>query len=273
MRNSDAAPHAARNSDDSQSAEPKSPVQSVDRAVSILEHLAKDGEVGITEIADELGVHKSTASRLVSALEMRNLVEQVSDRGKYTIGLGIVRLAGAATNRMDLAKLGNQTCQNLADSLGETVNIAVSDGGIAINISQAFGSASITAQNWTGRRTPLHATSSGKVLLAFMDPGQRREMLQQGLEEYTPRTTTSPDELAGELARIAEDGYAACFEEFELGLHAVSVPIYGDEGSVIAAMSASGPSYRLSRQRIRQIIGPMRDAAMELSAQLGHFPT
>lgn len=294
MRNSDAASLADRNSDNvpqgtagpagtgltpedvpepAPAEEPKSPVQSVDRAVSILEHLAKDGEAGITEIADELGVHKSTASRLVSALEMRNLVEQVSDRGKYQIGLGIVRLAGAATGRMDLAKLGNQTCQGLADSLGETVNIAVADGGIAINISQAVGSASITAQNWTGRRTPLHATSSGKVLLAYMPPAQRRDMLRDSLEEYTPRTTTAPDELTAELSRIADDGFAACFEEFELGLHAVAVPIYGDGGSVIAAMSASGPSYRLSRQRIRQIIGPMRDAAMELSAQLGHFPT
>ncbi|MFC4000435.1 IclR family transcriptional regulator [Prauserella oleivorans] len=259
-----------RNSDDAQGA--ASPIQSVDRAISVLELLARHGEAGITEIADELGVHKSTASRLLSALEVRNLVEQLTERGKYAIGFGIVRLAGAATARMDLAKLGNQTCQSLADSIGETVNIAVADGGLAINISQAVGTASITAQNWTGRRTPLHATSSGKVLLAYMDPDERRRVLPDKLEEFTPRTTTDPDELAAELERIAADGYAACFEEFELGLHAVAVPIHGDRGDVIAAMSASGPSYRLSRQRIRQLVRPMTEAAAELSGQLGHFP-
>ncbi|EHR52562.1 transcriptional regulator [Saccharomonospora marina XMU15] len=263
MRNSDAA-KAAKSA--------ASPVQSVDRAITVLELLAQAGEAGITEIAAQLGVHKSTASRLVGALEMRGLVEQLGDRGKYAIGFGIVRLAGAATGRMDLAKLGNQTCQSLAERLGETVNIAVADGGVAINISQAFGSAAVTAQNWTGRRTPLHATSSGKVLLAYMAEDARQELLGTGLERYTPRTTTTPQVLNTELRHIVERGYAACFEEFELGMHAVAVPIYGGDGEVIAAMSASGPAYRLSRERIQQLVRPMSEAAAELSGQLGHFP-
>ncbi|HEX6341303.1 IclR family transcriptional regulator [Umezawaea sp.] len=245
-------------------------VQSVDRAISVLEMLAH-GEAGITEIAGELGVHKSTASRLVSVLESRGLVEQLGERGKYAIGFGIVRLAGAATGRMDLTKLGQPTCQTLADEFGETVNIAVADQGVAINITQARGSAAISAQNWIGQRTPLHATSSGKVLLAFMPPEERNRLLGLPLDRYTPRTVVEPEELAGELDRIAVDGFAACYEELELGLHAVAVPIRGQRGEVIAAMSASGPSYRLSRQRVRQIVAPMADCASELSAQLGYF--
>lgn len=259
-----------RNSESSRSA--ASPVQSVDRAVSVLFLLANKGEAGITEIARELGVHKSTASRLVSVLESRGLVEQLGERGKYAIGFGVLRLAGAATGRMDLTKLGNQTCQTLAESFGETVNIAVADDGIAINISQAHGSAAVSAHNWTGRRTPLHATSSGKVLLAYMDAAERRRLLRRKLESYTPRTTTTPEVLTGELDRIVENGYAACFEEFELGLHAVAVPIFGGGEEIIAAMSASGPSYRLSRQRIRQLVRPMTEAAAELSSTLGHIP-
>ncbi|QRP47276.1 IclR family transcriptional regulator [Amycolatopsis sp. FDAARGOS 1241] len=246
-------------------------VQSVDRAISVLELLARNGESGITEIAGELGVHKSTASRLLSVLEAHGLVEQLGERGKYAIGFGIVRLAGAATGRMDLAKLGRQTCQTLAEELGETVNIAIADDGVAINISQARGSAAITTQNWTGQRTPLHATSSGKVLLAAMGEGDRKRLLGHGLEQYTPRTMVDPQELESEVERVAEDGYAACFEELELGMHAVAVPIRGPGGEVVAAMSASGPSYRLSKQRIKQIVRPMTDAATELSAQLGYF--
>ncbi|WP_020670512.1 IclR family transcriptional regulator [Amycolatopsis nigrescens] len=258
-----------RNQDSGGNAAP-SQVQSVDRAISVLEMLARNGEAGITEIAGELGVHKSTASRLVSVLEARGLVEQLGERGKYAIGFGIVRLAGAATGRMDLAKLGRPACQQLAESLGETVNIAIADEGVAINISQARGSAAITTQNWTGQRTPLHATSSGKILLAYMDDTERRRLLRRKLEQYTPRTTTDAADLSTELERIAEDGYAACFEELELGMHAVAVPIHGPGGEVVAAISASGPSYRLSRQRVRQILRPMTEAAGELSEQLGY---
>ncbi|MFD5096765.1 IclR family transcriptional regulator [Amycolatopsis thailandensis] len=248
-----------------------SQVQSVDRAISVLELLARNGETGITEIAGELGVHKSTASRLLSVLENRGLVEQLGERGKYAIGFGVVRLAGAATGRMDLAKLGRQTCQGLAETLGETVNIAIADDGVAINVSQARGSAAITTQNWTGQRTPLHATSSGKVLLAYMGDAERKRLLRRKLERFTPRTTVDPDELTAELERVAEDGYAACFEELELGMHAVAVPVHGPGGDVVAAMSASGPSYRLSKQRVRQMVRPLAEAATDLSAQLGYF--
>jgi DNA-binding IclR family transcriptional regulator len=264
MRNQDSDKAGSGNGTPSQ-------VQSVDRAISVLEILAREGEAGITEISVELGVHKSTASRLVSVLEARGLVEQLGERGKYAIGFGIVRLAGAATGRMDIAKLGRQTCQTLAETLGETVNIAVADNGVAINVSQARGSAAISTQNWTGQRTPLHATSSGKVLLAFMNEAERRRLLRRKLDQYTPRTTVEAADLAVELDRVAEEGYAVCFEELELGMHAVAVPIHGPSGEVVAAMSASGPSYRLSKQRVRQIVRPLTDAATELSSQLGFY--
>src|SRR5919201_3933496 len=167
-------------------------VQSVDRAVTVLEMLARQGEAGITEIAGELGVHKSTASRLVSVLEARGLVEQLGERGKYAIGFGVVRLAGAATERMDLPRLGRPFCESLAGELGETVNIAIRDNEVAINISQARGTAAVTAHNWVGQRTPLHATSSGKVLLAHAPPEDQDEILAQSLQRYTKRTVVDP---------------------------------------------------------------------------------
>lgn len=245
-------------------------VQSVDRAISVLELLAQ-GEAGITEIAGELGVHKSTVSRLVSVLESRGLVEQLGERGKYAIGFGVVRLAGAATGRMDLSKLGQPVCQTLADEFGETVNIAVHDAGVAINITQARGSAAVSAVNWIGQRTPLHATSSGKVLLAYLPVEERKRLASLPLDSYTENTVTDPERLLGELETVAAQGYAACFEELELGLHAVAVPVRGHRGEVVAAMSASGPSYRLSRQRVQEIVPAMSSAAADLSAQLGYF--
>src|SRR5918994_19532 len=99
-------------------------VRSVDRAVTALEVVAARGEVGITELAEELGVHKSTASRLVAALTRRGMLEQQGDRGRISLGFGVVRLAALATGRMDLARLGQPTCQQLAEEVGETVNLA-----------------------------------------------------------------------------------------------------------------------------------------------------
>ncbi|MGW1679307.1 IclR family transcriptional regulator [Saccharopolyspora sp. NPDC002376] len=244
-------------------------MQSVDRAVTVLELLARNGEAGITEIAGELGVHKSTASRLVSVLEARGLVEQLGERGKYAIGFGMVRLAGAATERMDLPRLGRPFCESLAADLGETVNIAIRDHDVAINISQARGTAAVTAHNWVGQRTPLHATSSGKVLLAHAPREDQNDLLVHPLERYTTRTVTSASQLRKDFDLIVRDGYATSYEELELGLNAAAVAVYNQEGEVIAAMSASGPSYRFSRKRMREVVGAMRVAAKELSSQLG----
>ncbi|MFD0923503.1 IclR family transcriptional regulator [Saccharopolyspora rosea] len=246
-------------------------VQSVDRAVTVLELLARNGEAGITEIAGELGVHKSTASRLVSVLEARGLVEQLGERGKYAIGFGVVRLAGAATERMDLPRLGRPFCESLAADLGETVNIAIRDNDVAINISQARGTAAVTAYNWVGQRTPLHATSSGKVLLAHAPDDDQAEILGRPLERYTTRTVTDAAKLREDFDLIVRDGYATSYEELELGLNAAAVAVYNHDGEVIAALSASGPSYRFSRKRMREVVGAMRVAAKELSSQLGYL--
>lgn len=246
-------------------------VQSVDRAVTVLELLARNGEAGITEIAGELGVHKSTASRLVGVLEARGLVEQLGERGKYAIGFGVVRLAGAATERMDLPRLGRPFCDSLAADLGETVNIAIRDNEVALNISQARGTAAVTAHNWVGQRTPLHATSSGKVLFAHAPEDDQDELLSGELERYTTRTVIEPDELRKDFDLIVRDGFATSYEELELGLNAAAVAVHDYDGAVIAALSASGPSYRFSRKRMREVVGAMQVAAKELSSQLGYL--
>lgn len=244
-------------------------VRSVDRAVTVLEIVAARGEIGITELAEELGVHKSTASRLVAALARRGLLEQKGDRGRIALGFGVVRLAAAATGSMDLARLGQPTCQQLAEVVGETVNLAVHDGEAAINVAQEFGASSVTTRNWVGRRTPLHATSAGKVLLAYMSDADRRAVLRRRLPRYTESTITEAAALRTELARVVDEGNARSFEELEVGLHAVAVPVWGAGDVVVAALSAAGPAYRLPRRRARAIVPDLRTAAEELSTRLG----
>ena len=167
----------------------------MDRALSVLEILAAHGEAGVTEVATELGVHKSTAFRLVAVLESRGFVEQLADRGKYRLGFGVVRLAGAAAAQLDIAQQGRQICEALAADLEETVNIAILDGDRAVNVSQVRGPAALSTHNWVGQGTPLHATSSGKVLLAHAPDAVRKGLLSRELPRFTPATITDPEAL------------------------------------------------------------------------------
>ena len=251
---------------------PSSPVQSVDRAVSILEMLAGRGEMGITELATRLGVHKSTAFRLASALERRGLIEQTRERGGYRLGFGLLRLAGAMSGQIELNQQGRPVCRRLADEVGETVNIAVLDGSSAVNIDQVLGRSSITTHNWVGQRTPLHATSSGKVLLAHLPADRVAALIDEGLEATTPRTVTDPGVLREQLAQAIADGYAYTVEELEAGLNAVAAPIRGPGGLVIAAVSVSGPSFRLPEERIPAVAARVTAAATEISYLMGHLP-
>ncbi len=127
-------------------------VQSVDRAVSILELLADVGTAGVTEIAEELALHKSTAFRLLMTLEARGLVEQAVERGKYRVGYTAVQLAAGAAKVRDIAVVGRPVCTELASSVGETVNIAVHDGLEVLTVDQAIGHATVTAVDAVGKR-------------------------------------------------------------------------------------------------------------------------
>jgi DNA-binding IclR family transcriptional regulator len=250
---------------------PASHVQSVDRALGLLELLANRGEAGVTELAKELKVHKSTAFRLVVALENRQLVEQVAERGKYRLGFGIVRLAGAVAAHLDLPRESRPVCERLAEEVGETVNVAVLDAGAAINIIQAHGSATVTARNWVGARTALHASSSGKVLLAWASEEALAAVLANKLERYTEHTITSEDALRADLKRARSRGWASTSEELEIGLNSLAAPIRGGSGYVVAAVSIAGPSYRLTADSFNAIAGKLVPGAQEISSRIGYF--
>lgn len=246
-------------------------VQSVDRAVSVLEILARLGEVGVTELANEIGVHKSTVSRLLSALEDHELVEQAYERGKYRLGFGLLRLSNAVSGQLDVTQQGREICERLAVELGETVNIAVLRSHYAVNVDQARGPRSVGSHNWVGELTPLHATSSGKILLAYMSAEARRDVLGEArLTRYTDRTVTSMDDLERQLVDIARDGYVISTEELEHGLTAVAAPIRDHAGIVIAALSVSGPVYRLDDGRAREVIPAVVAAAAAVSERMGY---
>ncbi|MFJ8537971.1 IclR family transcriptional regulator [Streptomyces sp. NPDC093591] len=247
-------------------------VQSVDRAVSVLEILAQRGEAGVSEVAAEIDVHKSTAFRLLGALEARGLVEQTAERGKYRLGFGIVRLAGAVTGRLDITQQGRTVCERLSEEIGETVNIAVLQEHYAVNLYQVRGPGAVGTHNWVGQLTPVHATSSGKILLAHLTEKERAGVLAaSGTQKLTPHTLTSRAKLEKNLAEARERGYAVALEELEIGLHAMAAPIRSRDGEVIAALSASGPTYRFTEERIHELAPALISGADEISRRMGHL--
>ena len=245
-------------------------VQSVDRAISILQVLARRGVSGVTEISVELSVHKSTVSRLLGTLEGRGLVEQTSSRGRYRLGPAVVPLAAGVTKRHDLTVISRAVCNALASDVGETVNVVVQEGRGVVTLDQVIGSSAITTVNWVGQRNPLHATSSGKVFLASMPPVELQTYLSVELTRFTKYTITDPEQLESELAAVREHGYALAMEEQELGLAAVAAPIRSLDGRVIAALAVSGPTMRIDEAAIHRIAPRLQAAAAQISERNGY---
>jgi DNA-binding IclR family transcriptional regulator len=243
-------------------------VRSVDRALSILQVVAQRGVLGVTDIAKAVGVHKSTAHRLLATLESRGMVVQTQDRGEYRLGYAVVQLASGATSRAELTLVSRETTQRLAEEVGETVNVAIHDGAGVISIDQHTGPSTITTVDWAGRRGPLHATAAGKLFLAFPD-ADGSPAIPDELVGYTDRTTTDRARLTAQLEEIREQGWALSREEQEPGLVAVGAPVRDYNGAVVAAVVVSGPSFRLTADAVAGIAAQTVAAAEEISHRNG----
>jgi DNA-binding IclR family transcriptional regulator len=250
-------------------ARPPGIVQSVDRAVALLEVLAAAGWASVTELARRMDVHKSTVSRLLSTLERRGMVERHERTQKYRLGFAVVRLASGVAAPADLPRIARSLSERLCDQTGETVNLAVLEGREVVNIDEVNRSDSVVVSSWLGRRTGLHMTSHGKVFLMHLPEAVRDEILNPPLQVCTPNTVTDPGELRAQLAEARTRGWAYTREELEIGLNAVAAPVFSADGTVVAALSTSGPAYRLTEARLSQVGTLTRRTAEEISRRLG----
>jgi len=244
-------------------------VQSVDRAIEVLEILSRDGWSGVTEVANGLGVHKSTAYRLLSTLKDRGLVEQDAGTERYRLGLGIVALASSVAADFDIARSAWPICQRLSEQTQETVTVTVLVGEEAVVIYQATSPSSVISVDWTGSHLPIHCTCDGKVLLAHLPENEQRSILARPLERFTENTIVDPACLREQLRAILADGYGCAVEELEIGLSGVAAPIYAAGGGVVAMISVSGPSVRLPVASIPELGVLVRNAAAVISRSLG----
>lgn len=248
------------------------PVQSVERAIRILELLRDDPSLTMSEISRRLDVHRSTAFRLLATLEAHDLVEQESTRGVYRLSFGLLRLANSVTGQIDFNRDAQETCDSLASYLNETVNAAILDDGYAVTITQAQGDQMVgLTRQYVGQRGPLHATSTGKMLLAHADETEFARLIDRGLESFTSGTMTDPDVLRTELKTVRRRGWASAVGEWEQGINALAVPVRGAAGEVVAALSTTAPSFRLPESHFAETAETLTEEAISLEARLGFF--
>jgi DNA-binding IclR family transcriptional regulator len=248
-------------------------VRSVDRAASLLLELGEcGGDAGVTELARRLGLHKSTASRLLATLEKRGLVEQDEETGKYRLGLVVIRLAEHAERTLDLRAIAMPELDRLARATRETTGIGVVDGDQVLTVAQADGPNLVAMGDWTGRGVPLHSVAAGKVLLASMPEREILRLVRRGLQQFTDRTITGLEPLLEELAKVRRRGYATAFGEYDHGMNAIATPVHDARGRVIAALDVWGPAFRVTPQRIPELVQHAREAATAVSVRLGGTP-
>ncbi|HEV2372006.1 MAG TPA: IclR family transcriptional regulator [Streptosporangiaceae bacterium] len=231
--------------------------QSAERALALLTSFDESRpELGVTEMAALIGVHKSTASRLAAVLERAGLLARSGRR--FRLGVEVIRLGALALRGFDLVAAMQQAMDRLAQETGETVNLAVADGDDILNVAEVPSAYILSASGgWIGRRTKPHAVANGKVLMAY---GAIK--VPKRLERYTAQTVTSRDALETELAAVRRDGYAAAVAELEEGLVAVAAPVFDSAGACVAALSVTGPAYRVKPEALVELGRLCAEAAL-----------
>jgi IclR family transcriptional regulator, acetate operon repressor len=230
--------------------------QTINRAAQLLTLvLESERPRGLTELADDAALPKSTASRLLGALEREGLIQQRGRRGRFEPGPVLRRFV----HRGQLVELAQPRLEALSEASGETINLAV-PGPLGVeHLAQVESRHFLGTGQWVGRRVPYHCTAVGKVLIAFggAEPGP--------LEPLTPVTIADPDQLATEVARVRRNGYATAVDELETGLSSVAAPVVDG----MAALSISGPTLRLDAQRIADLCPTLIHEARALDHDMG----
>ena len=222
--------------------------QAIDRATSLLIAILNSQEPPLlSELARQLDLPKSTTSRILGALERQSLIRRDRD-GAYLGGDVLMRFASAQNQDSALIARMRPVLEALAKLTSESINLAVPGNNELKLIDQVDGQYLLGATNWVGRHVPYHASALGKVLLAYGAVA----IPNGSLQTRTSRTITSRTQLNAELEKVRKTGYAIINNELEEGLVAVAAPVYGHDGSVVAAISISGPDARINRDKLNK---------------------
>lgn len=253
--------------------QPKYPVSAIERALEILMLLFREKrEMGITEIAGEMGLHKSTVHRALATLQEYGFVEQNPVTSKYWLGIKLFSLGMLYRNRMKIQDIARPFTEELAHKCREVVHMGIlenqHDIGRVLVIDKVETEQILSLTPTVGSGTLAHCSAMGKMLLAYKPDEYLQKFAEQGLPRYTENTITDLGELKRELLQIKKQGYSLDREEIEVGLTCVAAPIIDSSGEVVAAVSVSGPVTRMTPERLPLIVNYVKEAAARISEQI-----
>ncbi len=250
-------------------------IQTVSNALRLLESFRDDEELGVTELSKRLELHKNNVFRLLATLEERGYIEQCGKTDRYRLGPRCLELGRAFAKTRSLLRHARAVLESLAEDVGETAHLANLQELEVLHLDSQPGTGLVVAGERVGQRLPAHCTALGKVLLG-MGTRELRERFDRsvaqsdGLAGRTAFSITDRDKFFEHLRGVASEEIAIDFEECELGLACIAAPVFDASGLVVAALSVSGPSVRLTESVLRtDLAGPLRAAAEELSRRLG----
>jgi IclR family KDG regulon transcriptional repressor len=244
----------------------------VARAFDILGVIADESsDIAITEVAEKVKLHKSTTHRLIMMLEASRFVERNEQTGRYSIGSRVIELGLSALNRLDLYALSKPRLRDLVEESEETAHLGIIQGPEIVLLSTVETKQSLRTSNTPGTRAPAHCSSIGKSILAFMPPSELDSFLRKyALAPYTRNTITSAARFRDEIDKTRKRGYGIDNEEAEEGLRCIGAPVLNGLDDAVAAVSISGPAFRITDDRIPALAAAVMRSAWLISSSLGY---
>jgi len=253
-------------------AKPNYPIKVLDKSLSVLELLLRqDSDMNITEISEKLGFYPSTTHRILDTLKYWDYVEQDSHTQKYQLGLKALELGMTKLHKMDLVREATPYLKELVNQYNETVHLGALEKKEVMYLAKKESSQTIRMISYVGKRAPLHCTALGKVLLAYLPKEKRRKILEgKQLPRLTERTITDKEELEKNLKQIKKQGFALDNEENEKDVCCIAVPIRNYQGTVIAALSISRPSFRMYKNKQKDLEKALIEIGEKISKRMGY---
>ena len=245
-------------------------VQSVARAAEILKCFLYTPEMGISEIAAEMDLNKSTVFGLVNTLTRYGYLEQVESNKKYRLGITLFEMGNLVLSRIDVRNEAKELCMPLAEKYPAPVHIATHSEGEVIYIDKLDAGTSLISASNVGKRAPMHCTGVGKAMLAYLPESYVDQYLTFPLKKLTPNTITTKQELIRELSEIRSTGIAMDKEEIEDGLCCIAAPVLQKDGEPELAISLSFPYGRIKDVDVAEVKRELLLRTKELSARLGY---
>lgn len=247
-------------------------IKSVDRALTIIKIVStqKDG-FGVTELAEKMGLNKSSIFRILDTLREHGFIEQDMMTKKYRLGYQYLELSAKLLDSIDIRKEASPFLRQLEKSTNEVIHLVIYSQKEAVYIEKLDGNETLRMHSQVGKLAPMHCTSAGKTILAHLPEEDVLSIIEKkGLPKHTDNTITNKNDLFKNLAEIKEIGYGIEKEENEIGITCVAAPIFNHEEKIVGAISISGPSMRMGKSRMRKLKEELMYACMELSKRLGY---